>query len=106
MMSGIPEKINIHKGKVNQFFKIVGKDIIGSKITDIYVHNIGVSQAYSSYDDGTLFVIEYETEDGEQKCFSIGNGNIDEEYDSPISESFVFNNKETIHHIDLNCGCD
>lgn len=74
----------------------LGKDVIGSTISQISIFNYGCPQAVSSYDDGKFLVIEYITKDGEKKVFSIIGIRADK-YDPPslMDNFFVLNNTET-----------
>jgi hypothetical protein len=102
-MDGLPKNAKVSDELGNLFNRIIGTDFIGSTIKRVYTHYTGASQVVSSYDSGELFVIEYITADGREKCFSITDGNIIYgHHPTPLSSTFFLSNKETLHYIDNN----
>ena len=102
--------LNIDEENTKKFLSIVGNDLIGATIKNVYDNNLGCFQYYSSCDDGHLFIIEYVTANGEKKYFSIGNGNLKSDaLPTPIYGTFIFGNDETINivdgHDDNPCEC-
>ena len=71
----------------------IGCDFINSKITNVYLADVGFPQSNNSYDCGNYLVFEYITEKGDFKSFSIIDGNIHCEDD--LNGYFILNDKET-----------
>lgn len=95
---------DINKEMTQLLMKELGNDLIGSTITNIYIHSVGIPQSYGSYDSGEYFVIEYKTVDGTEKCCSI----IDSIHNdnSPVPNLAFLDHKTTLHVLNNNCGCD